>query len=100
TPPSRCELAPAAIREALTRFSTYDVVHRRDVRALKVEDLGDLPLQQSSVEGAQTPIEQSVENATAGAEAVVLLGGDNSITRPALRGMHGNLKQCGLLTLD
>jgi arginase family enzyme len=98
--PSRCDLAPKAIREALVRFSTYDVAHGRDVRDLKVEDLGDLPISDSSVEDAQKPIEQALKSATVTADAVVVLGGDNAITRPALRGMYGSLKQCGLLTLD
>lgn len=98
--PSRCDLAPQAVRDALLRFSTCDIAHRRDVRDLRVEDLGDLPLAQLSVEDAQLPIEEAVRNATAGADAVVLLGGDNSITRPALHGLHGDLQRCGLLTLD
>lgn len=98
--PSRCDLAPKAIRDALIRFSTYDVVHGRDVRELKVEDRGDLPLAQSTVEDAQEPIVQAVRDAVRSADAVVLLGGDNSITRPALRGMSDDLKKCGLLTID
>jgi formiminoglutamase len=98
--PSRCDLAPKAIRDALMRFSTYDVAHGYDVRDLKVADVGDLPLAESSVENAQKPIEQAMSRAIDSADAVLLLGGDNSITRPALRGMHRNLKRCGLLTLD
>lgn len=98
--PSRCDLAPRAVREALMRFSTCDIAHRRDIRDLQVEDLGDLPLAKSQVEEAQQPIEEAVRKALHPSDAIVLLGGDNSITRPALRGMHGNLQQCGLLTLD
>ncbi len=98
--PSRCDLAPQAIRDALKRFSTCDIVHGCDIRDLKIEDLGDLPLARLQVEAAQQPIEQAVNDAVIAASAVVLLGGDNSITRPAMRGMHGNLQQCGLLTLD
>ncbi len=98
--PSRCDLAPKAIRDALMRFSTYDIVHSHDVRDLVVEDMGDLPLAQATVEDAQQPIEKAVRDAVNKTEAIVLLGGDNSITRPALRGMYSNLKECGLLTLD
>lgn len=98
--PSRCDLAPAAIREALQRFSTCDLAHRCDVRELRAQDLGDLPLAESSVESAQEPIRAAVQSALTGADAVVLLGGDNSITRPALRGMSGDLRKCALLTLD
>jgi formiminoglutamase len=98
--PSRCDLAPKAIRDALVRFSTYDVAHGRDVRDLKVEDLGDLSVADLSVEDAQQPIEHALKDAMVSADAVLVLGGDNAVTRPALRGMHGDLEQCGLLTLD
>ena len=98
--PSRCDLAPQAVRDALSRFSTCDIAHGRDVRDLRVEDLGDLPIAHLSVEDAQAPVESALKAAVTGADAVVLLGGDNSITRPAVRGMHEDLQQCGLLTLD
>ena len=98
--PSRCDLAPQAVRDALQRFSTCDVAHGHDVRDLRVEDLGDLPLAELRVEEAQQPVERAMHDAIAGTDAIVLLGGDNSITRPALHGMHGDLQQCGLLTLD
>jgi arginase family enzyme len=98
--PSRCDLAPKAVREALIRFSTYDILRRQDIRGLKVEDLGDLPLASLQVEEAQLPIELAMRQALVDSNALVLLGGDNSITRPAMRGMGGNLQQCGLLTLD
>jgi len=98
--PSRCDLAPAAIRAALQRFSTCDLAHRRDVRELRAQDLGDLPVAESSVEAAQDLTREAVARALSGADAAVLLGGDNSVTRPALRGMHENLRKCALLTLD
>src|SRR5579883_895331 len=98
--PGRCDLAPKTIRDALVRYSTCDIVHGHDLRDLRAEDLGDLPIGALSVEDAQQPIEQAVHRALEGADAVVLLGGDNSITRQALRGMGKNLQQCALLTLD
>ena len=98
--PSRCDLAPTAVRDALMRYSTCDILHGRDVRDLRVEDLGDLPVAESKTEDAQQPIEEAVQRALKNADAIILLGGDNSITRPAVRGINGNLQQCGLLTLD
>jgi formiminoglutamase len=98
--PSRCDLAPDAMREALARFSTYDIVRGRDIRGLRAEDMGDLPLAAAQVEEAQRPVEDAVRQALANADAVVLLGGDNSITRPAVHAMHSDLRRCGLLTLD
>jgi len=97
--PGRCDLAPAAIRKALERFSTYHVDADRDVRGLRVEDMGDLDVAGLSPEEALAPIRDAVAAALRTAKAVVLLGGDNSITRPGCHGL-GDLARCGLLTLD
>jgi formiminoglutamase len=97
--PGRCDLAPAAIRKALERFSTYDIDSARDVRALRAQDLGDLEVAGLSPEEALAPIRDAVAAALKAAEAVVLLGGDNSITRPGCHAL-GDLGRCGLLTLD
>ena len=94
--PGRCDLAPAAIRGALARFSTYDVRHRLDVRAVAARDYGDLPLSEACPEEALAPIAEAVSAALAEADAAVLLGGDNSITRP---GCHG-VGRCGIITFD
>ena len=97
--PGRCDLAPTAIRKALERFSTYDLESARDVRGLRAQDLGDLDIAGLSPEEALAPIRDAVAAALRTAEAVVLLGGDNSITRPGCHGL-GDLARCGLLTLD
>jgi formiminoglutamase len=97
--PGRCDLAPAAIRKALERFSTYHIESRRDVRALRVQDLGDLDISACSAEEAFEPVCETVASALLPAEALVLLGGDNSITRPGVHGL-GGIGRCGLLTLD
>jgi formiminoglutamase len=97
--PGRCDLAPAAIRKTLERFSTYDLDTARDVRGLRAEDLGDVDVAGLSPEGAFAPIRDAVTAALKSANAVVLLGGDNSITRPGCHGL-GDFARCGLLTLD
>jgi formiminoglutamase len=97
--PGRCDLAPAAIRKALERFSTYDLDSARDVRGLRAQDLGDLDVAGLSPEAALAPIRDAVAEALKTAEAVVLVGGDNAITRPGCHGL-GDLARCGLLTLD
>ena len=64
--PGRCDLAPAAIRAALDRFSTYDFTTGLDIRDLTPNDLGDhLDVPQTN-------------------GPTVILGGDNSITYPAV----------------
>jgi formiminoglutamase len=94
--PGRCDLAPAAIRSALDRYSTYDIEHDRDVREIAVDDHGDVDVTELSVEDAFAPIHVGVGKALGGTDAVVVLGGDNSITRPGVRALEG----CGLLTFD
>jgi formiminoglutamase len=98
--PGRCDLAPAAVREALYRFSTYDLETGDDVESVAACDLGDLPVGKMSVADAFQPVADRVRSAADGADALVLLGGDNSITRPGVHGLGLELDRCGLLTLD
>lgn len=104
--PGRCDLAPAAVRNILRRFSCYDIESDIDVRNLKVTDLGDLDLAETSLEQAYGPIGNSVGSSIAdsGADAVAILGGDNGVTRPGVAGLaftlEGGLEECGLLTFD
>jgi formimidoylglutamase len=102
--PGRCDLAPDAVRTILRRFSVYDIECDVDLRLLTVRDLGNLDIAEMKIEDAFEPIKQAVSGALEDADAVVLLGGDNSITRPGLRGVAdsfaSSLKDCGLITLD
>lgn len=97
--PGRCDLAPRAIREALHRFSTYDIEADRDLRDLPARDFGDLDLADSTPEQAFVPLSAAVADALQNTDALVLLGGDNGITRAGVHGL-GPLKSRGLLTLD
>ena len=90
----RCDLAPQAIRAAVARYSTYDVEFGRDLRALAVHDCGDLKIADLRPEEALTPIRDAVSKAVKHSAAVVILGGDNSITYPAAK------PATGLLTFD
>ncbi len=98
--PGRGDLAPNAVRDILRRFSTYDVETDIDVRALAAHDYGDLPLAETKLEDAFAPLRDAVKEALQQADAVVLLGGDNGVTRPGVRGICDSLADCGLLTLD
>jgi formiminoglutamase len=97
--PGRCDLAPAAIRKALERFSTYHFGSGCDVRRVHVSDAGDLEISSFTPEQAFEPIRAGLERALERADAVVLLGGDNSITRPGCHAL-GDLSRCALVTLD
>lgn len=92
--PGRCDLAPAAARSALDRYSTFDLEHGRNVADLMVQDYGDLDVAARPPERAFEPVRDAVAGATA--DAVILLGGDNSITYPGVTA----LGECALITFD
>jgi len=91
--------APAAIRKALLRYSTYNATRRVDIATLKVKDHGDVK-SPDSLEGEQrTSTLASAASATAA--LTIALGGDNSITFAVARGVFGaDLSNAGLITLD
>jgi formiminoglutamase len=98
--PGRTDLAPAAVRSILARLSTYDLESDRDLNRVAAIDRGDLALADIAPADALGPLSAAVRGALAEADALALLGGDNSITRPGCRGMCSELSRAGLLTLD
>jgi len=98
--PGHSDLAPAAVRSVLARLSTYDLEFDRDLRRIAATDLGDLALAETLPADALGILAGAVRDALAGFDALVLLGGNNSITRPGCHGMSAELSRAGLLTLD
>jgi formiminoglutamase len=94
----RFDLAPGAIRAALDGFSTFDGEITLD--AVAVRDGGNLPVADRSPEDALDEIAGAVGGSLPHSRAVVLLGGDNSVTRPAVRGLGPGLDRVGLVTID
>jgi formiminoglutamase len=103
---SRAWATPAAFREALARFPTWDAGHRTDIAELSVRDAGDVEgdRHDPDASAAHRRIEQAVAELTAvvAGSIVVVIGGDNSLTRPAFLGASRGRPQAawGLLTLD
>ncbi|HEY2705727.1 MAG TPA: arginase family protein [Candidatus Dormibacteraeota bacterium] len=102
--PSQAQLTPAAFRRALTRFSTFDGDHGIDLADLPVLDLGDIEgdADDAGAAAAHARLEAAVAAARDRAPVVAVIGGDNSLTRPALCGLAGGGlgDGWGLLTLD
>ena len=97
--PGRCDLAPATIRRTLRRFSTWDLDADLEL-GLAVRDLGDVAVAGvMPAEGFQ-PIRAAVEQAAGDHELVLLLGGNNAVTRPAAHGLGLPLDRVGLITLE
>jgi arginase family enzyme len=97
--PGRCDLAPEAIRRALRRFSTWDVVEMCELD-LAIKDRGDVPVRGVMPADGFLPIRDAVEAAVLDHALTVLLGGNNAVTRPAAHGLGLPLDRIGLITLD
>lgn len=90
---------PAAIRDALQRYSTYNLSLGKDVAELSFADFGDV-LEPDSTEGESrtSALANSVAERT---DLAIGLGGDNSVTYAMARGVFGdNLATAGLITFD
>jgi len=98
--PGRCDLGPATLRATLKRISTYDLETGTDLSALRLLDAGDVELNKISPADALAPIRDAVARQIAQRDLVVLLGGNNAITRPGVHGVDPALSRVGLITFD
>lgn len=97
--PGRCDLAPGAVRKALKRLSTYDLVESLELD-LAVHDAGDVAVQGLMPADGFAPIRDALAACTARHDLTLLVGGNNAVTRPAAHGLGVPLEQVGLITLD
>lgn len=94
---------PPAFRTALQRFPTWDAERCVDLAEFRVRDLGDVEGDREDVDAraAHERIQEATKSAARKAEHVVVVGGDNSLTRPALLGMMSARPGAwALLTID
>lgn len=95
--PGRCDLGPKALRAVLPRFFTYDLETGADLSGLRIHDAGDLPLKAVTPADAFDPVRDAVAGQSY-RDLVLLIGGNNAITRPGAHGL--GLDRVGVLTLD
>ena len=99
--PGWCDLAPRSIRAALAKLSTYDVDAGVDLQSFTLFDFGDIEAATLMPAEALAPIERAISEFVHHCRsALIILGGDNSITRAAFRGILRHHPDCGLITLD
>jgi formiminoglutamase len=93
------DATPAAIREALARYSTYSWSRDVDVASIRAWDAGDVP-EPDGPEGEERVMARAAEAASR-SRLLVALGGDNSITYAVARGVWGEaIGTAGLITVD
>ncbi|MCU1590855.1 MAG: Formimidoylglutamase [Frankiales bacterium] len=97
--PSGASKTPAAVRAALRRFATFHAGLDVDLESVSVHDAGDLDVAELAGEEALAAVDAGLASLPA-YDLVVLLGGDNALTRPAMRTLLPDLSRAGLLTLD
>jgi formiminoglutamase len=97
--PTGAHATPAAVRDAVRRYSSYAAGAGIDLREHVVLDLGDVP--EPDGRTGEEAATAAVARAVALAELAVVLGGDNAATVPALLGSAGSsLATAGLVTVD
>ena len=97
--PNNSHLTPAAIRDALMRYSTWSTSSQIDfAEMITGQDLGDVKDPED-----ESKVKSEVTFALSQTDFLIALGGDNSLTFPAVLGfaeVHGGLKNIGVITLD
>lgn len=96
--PNSCQLAPKAIRTALSYYSTYSGSHDIDLRELQITDLGDIT--GADTAAGKKVIAKKVAGLLDKYQLLIALGGDNSITYTVAAGLFSDLSKIGLVTLD
>ena len=90
--PNNANQTPAAIRDALMRYSSFHALKNVELTNLSAADFGDLPDPDNQAESIS-----KLQTYFAKAKTLILLGGDNSITYSGVSAMG---KDVGLITLD
>lgn len=97
---------PRAVREASTRLGPLDQkgyfdleTGKRRLTNVRIVDAGDVDVLRSRVEASLDAIEETVKRVVDAGAFPVLIGGDHSLTGPAVRGMAAK-GPFGILQLD
>jgi formimidoylglutamase len=97
--PSRADLTPLALRDRLSRFSTFHGEWGVDLAGVRVRDMGNWAV--SELDMHQMPAEvHDLAHDLPPAELVIYLGGDNAITRPLVTALNHGLDAVGVITFD
>jgi len=91
---------PGAIRRAMGGFSNYNIELGVGLEDANVYDLGDLVVGDADVVKVHSLVEEEVKRELRGDSILAILGGDNSISLPALRASASKFGKLGLVVVD
>lgn len=95
--PSQAHRTPAAVRAALQRFPVFHA--GLDVDLPPVRDHGDLDVAGLAGDDAVAAVREQLQRLPRH-DLLLLVGGDNLVTWPAVQALSRDLPRVGLLTLD
>lgn len=96
--PTSAHLTPAAIREALAKYSTYAGSTDTELQESGIADLGDI--ESPDHEAGEARVASAVADLLNTYKILLALGGDNSITYSVAAGLFPDLSKIGLITFD
>ncbi len=97
--PCGADLTPAAVRDRLSRFSTFHGEWGIDFDSVRVYDEGNWPVTHLTMEEMPDAVE-AYATLLPPTTLVLYLGGDNAITRPLARSVGEDIERTGVLTFD
>lgn len=97
--PSSADLTPMAVRDRLSRFSTFHGEWNLDFADVPVFDEGNWPISHLDMYEMPKEVERLASELTR-APLTLYLGGDNAITRPLARSLGEDITRVGVITFD
>ncbi|WP_409344707.1 agmatinase family protein [Paenibacillus sp. MBLB4367] len=100
---SGAHMHPNVFRQLFSSFTTYNFEDDVDLQPLRVRDMGDIVMHTTDIPECHSRIEQAFAEVAERLPSVVpcMVGGDHSITYPALAGMkRARGERIGLIQFD
>jgi formiminoglutamase len=96
--PTSAHLTPTAVREALSRYSTFAESTSSDLSNLLMTDLGDVD--SPDFADGESRVANFAADLLSKHKLIVALGGDNSITYSLAKGLWSDVRNLGVITFD
>jgi formiminoglutamase len=99
---SGAAFAPSTIRSMLSSYSTYSIEENIDLGDIQITDFGDIVMHPTDIVKSQNRIKETIEQlVTANRETFwIVLGGDHSISYPAISGFQKHWGKVGVIQFD
>ena len=91
---------PQGIRQAMMGFSSYNLELDIGLEDARIFDLGDIVFDSDDVAEAHAKVEEEVSASAREDSLLLIMGGDNSVTLPALAACSKKLGNIGLIVID